>query len=95
MGQAVLNGVVDNYMTAYAVLLGLTAPQVAIVAAFPGWLGSFIQVAGAWLARRGLRRKALILAGCVIQIAFLPTVMILPWLFPDRAFLILIACAAV
>jgi MFS family permease len=95
MGQAVLTGVVDNYMTAYAVLLGLTASQIAIVAAFPGWVGSFVQIAGAWLARRGVGRKALILAGCAIQIAMLPTVLVLPLLFPAYAYPILILCAAV
>ncbi len=95
MGQAVLNGVVDNYMAAYAVLLGLTASQVAIASAFPGWIGSFIQVAGAWLARRGFRRKALIVSGCAVQIAALPAVLILPWYFPAQAYLALIACAAV
>ena len=80
MGQAVLNGVVDNYMAAYAVLLGLTASQVAIASAFPGWIGSFIQVAGAWLARRGFRRKTLIVAGCAVQIGALPAVLILAYL---------------
>lgn len=95
MGQAVLNGAVDNYLTAYAVLLGLTASQVAIASAFPGWLGSLIQVAGAWLARRGWRRKVLILAGCAIQVAVLPVVLILPWMFPADAYLILIASAAI
>ncbi len=95
MGQAVLTGVVDNYMNAYAVLIGLTASQIAIVAAFPGWVGSFIQIAGAWLARRGVKRKALIITGCAIQIAMLPTVLAVPWLFPDYAYPILIACAAI
>jgi MFS family permease len=95
MGQAVLTGVVDNYMSAYAVLLGLTAAQIAIVAAFPGWVGSLIQIAGAWLARRGVSRKTLILSGCAIQIAMLPTVLTLPWLFPVYAYPILIACAAI
>jgi MFS family permease len=95
MGQAVLTGIVDSYMMAYAVLLGLTAAQIAIVAAFPGWIGSFIQIAGAWLARRGVRRKALIIAGCTIQILMLPTVLALPWLYPGYAYPILILCAAV
>jgi MFS family permease len=94
MGQAVLTGVVDNYMAAYAVLLGLTAAQVAIVAAFPGWVGSFIQIAGAWLARRGFRRKTLILAGCAMQIALLPAILALPSLFPAYAYPILVGCAA-
>ncbi|MBM3535285.1 MAG: MFS transporter [Alphaproteobacteria bacterium] len=95
MGQAVLTGIVDSYMSAYAVLLGLTAAQIAIVAAFPGWIGSFIQVAGAWLARQGVRRKTLILAGSAVQIAMLPTVLVLPWQFPAYAYPILIACAAI
>ncbi len=95
MGQAVLTGAVDNYMAAYAVLLGLTASQVAVASTFPGWIGSFIQVAGAWLARRGLRRKVLIVAGCAIQVAALPAVLVLPWLFPNHAYLILMASAAV
>ena len=94
MGQATLTGVVDNYLPAYAVLLGLSAAQIAIVAAFPGWVGSFIQIAGAWLARRGTSRKALILSGCAIQVAMLPAVLALPWLFPVYAYPILVACAA-
>ena len=71
------------------------APQLEIVAAFPSWIGSFGPSAGAWLARRVVKRKALIITGCAIQIAMLPTVLALPWLFPDHAYLILIACAAI
>jgi len=95
MGQAVLTGAIDNYMNAYAVLIGLSAAQVAIVAAFPGWIGSLVQIAGAWLARRGIRRKVLIITGCAIQIAMLPTVLLLPWMYPGHAYPILMACAAI
>jgi MFS family permease len=94
-GHAVLQGAAENYVGAYAILMQATAAQVAILSAFPAWLGSLVQIFSALIAGRWVRRKSLIVFGAAVQIAVIPALVLLPWLDPDLAVPALIVLAAI
>jgi len=67
VGSAVMTGVCDNYLGAFALFLNATAQQIGWVVALPQLVGPWAQLISVWLARRGVRRIVLILAGASFQ----------------------------
>ncbi|HEY9199102.1 MAG TPA: MFS transporter [Gammaproteobacteria bacterium] len=93
VAYAVMSGGGETYLSAFALFLKATAPQVALLATLPALLGSLTQLLSAWLVSRLRRRKILILIGASLQgIVWLP-LLLMPLAFPDRAVLWLIVFA--
>jgi len=86
-----MTGVGETYLSAFALFLKASTPQIGLLASLPPMLASLIQLVSAWLGRVTGRRKAIILAGASIQaFAWLP-ILGLPLLFPEHAVPLLIA----
>lgn len=89
---AVMIGIGETYLSAFALFLKATTPQIGLLAALPPLLASMIQLFSAWLGRLTGRRKEILLTGASIQgIAWIPLV-VLPLLFPEHAATLMIAC---
>lgn len=92
---SVMAGAGETYFSAYALLLKATTTQIAFLAAVPTLLGSFLQLISAWMGHDARERKTFIVAGVLVQaLMWLPMIW-LPYLFPDRAMTIFIACVVV
>lgn len=90
---AVMMGAGETYLSAFAVFLKVTTPQMGLLSSLPPLLGSLAQMLSAWAGRGGGRRRAIILAGAGVQaLAWLP-IALLPLLFPDWALPLLIGFA--
>ena len=82
---AVMIGVGETYLSAFALFLKASTPQIGLLASLPPLLGSIVQLMSAWLGRWTGQRKAIVLTGASIQgFAWLPLI-ILPMVFPDHA----------
>ena len=93
VAYSVMSGGGETYLSAFALFLKASAPQVAVLATLPALLGSFAQLLSAWMVNRLRRRKPLILAGATLQgLIWLP-LLLLPLAVPDYAVLLLIVCA--
>jgi MFS family permease len=89
---AVMIGIGETYLSAFALFLRASMPQIGLLASLPPLLASLVQLFSAWLGRQTGQRKAIVMAGATVQaIAWLP-LMILPIVFHDYAVPILIAC---
>ena len=90
---AVMMGIGETYLSAFALFLKATTPQIGLLASLPPLLGSLAQLLSAWLGRLIGHRKPIILAGASLQaLAWLPMAL-LPLLFPAVAVPVLIASA--
>lgn len=88
---AVMIGIGETYLSAFALFLKATMPQIGLLASLPPLLGSLVQPVSAWLGRKTGHRKRLVLIGASVQAtAWLPMVL-LPLLFPEHALPLLIA----
>ena len=89
---AVMIGTGETYISAFALFLKASTPQIGLLASLPPLLGSIVQLMSAWLGRWTGQRKAIVLIGASIQgFAWLPLIT-LPLLFPDHAVEMLIGC---
>ncbi|MDH4126308.1 MAG: MFS transporter [Gammaproteobacteria bacterium] len=89
---AVMIGIGETYLSAFALFLKASTPQMGLLASLPTLLASLVQLFSAWLGRWTGQRKLIILSGVMIQaLAWLP-LMILPILFPQYAVPLMIAC---
>lgn len=87
---AVMIGVGETYLSAFALFLKATTPQVGLLASVPPLLASMVQILSARLGRPGGRRKAIMLGGAALQaFAWLP-IALLPLVFPGAAVPLLI-----
>lgn len=93
IAYSVMSGGAETYLSAFALLLKTTAPQVALIATLPPLLGSLAQLLSAWLVGQLRERKRLILAGASLQTLVWLPLLLLPLLFPQQAVLLLVACA--
>ncbi len=92
---ATMTGVGETYLSAFALYLRATTPQIGLLASLPPMLASFVQLLSAWLGHITGRRKAIILAGATLQaLAWLP-ILLLPLTFGDHAVELLIASVVV
>jgi MFS family permease len=88
---AVMMGIGETYLSAFALFLKASTPQIGLLASLPPLLGSLAQILSAWLGRLAGRRRPIILAGAGLQaFAWLP-IALLPLLFPAAAVPVLIA----
>jgi MFS family permease len=87
---SIMAGVGENYFSAYAVFLKATTQQVGMLAAVPPLVASFAQMLAVVLGQVMDVRKGIIVFGALLQILGLLLVAILPGLFPDWAFSLLL-----
>ena len=84
-------GTGETYLSAFAVFLKASTPQIGLLASLPTLLASFVQLLSAWLGRRTGMRQPIVLAGASLQaLSWLP-IMALPIFFRDAAVALLIA----
>lgn len=84
-------GVGETYISAFALFLKASTPQIGLLASLPALLASFVQLFSAWIGRLTGHRKAIVLAGASLQaIAWLP-IAALPVFFREAAIPLLIA----
>ncbi len=62
-------GAGESYLQAFAVFLKASTAQITLLSALPSLLGSVAQLASAWFAGYAVRRKTLIFAGVLLQMA--------------------------
>jgi MFS family permease len=92
--QAIAQGSGEQYLSAFALLLGASPFQLSVLSALPQLIGTGAQLASVKLLRCFSDRKALIRAGIVGQaLSWLP-ILILPLVFPAYAPWLLILCTA-
>jgi MFS family permease len=92
---AVMSGIGDSYLSAFALFLGAGTAQIGLLASLPPMLASLVQLVSARLGRAEGWRKRLILIGASVQaISWLP-LLFLPLLFPLHSISLLIVCAIV
>lgn len=85
MAHAAMAGSAETYLSAFALYLRASAPQVALLTTLPPLLGALAQFLAAWLSRRTPRRKPAILVGATLQgLGWLP-ILGLPLAFPEHA----------
>jgi MFS family permease len=92
---AVMMGAGEAYLSAYAIFLKASTPQIGLLASLPPLIGSLAQILSAGLGHLTGRRKAIILAGAALQAAAWLPIMLLPWLFPAAAMPLLIGAVIV
>lgn len=87
---ATMTGIGETYLSAFALFLKASTPQIGLLASVPPMLASLVQLLSAWLGRVTGRRKEIILVGASIQaFAWLP-ILWLPLLVPEHAVPLLI-----
>ncbi|MDA0823699.1 MAG: MFS transporter [Proteobacteria bacterium] len=93
VGSAVMSGVCDNYLAAFAIFLNASAQQVGWVVAVPQLLGAWAQLLSVWVARRGVRRRLLTVCGAAFQSVTIAVLMALCARTIDHTILVLIVTA--
>lgn len=89
---AAMTGVGETYLSAFALFLKATTPQIGMLASLPPLLASLAQLFSAWLGRVTGQRKQIVVFGAALQaVAWIP-VLLLPLTFPEHAVPLLIAC---
>lgn len=92
---AAMTGVGETYVSAYALFLKATAPQIGLLASLPPLLASLAQLLSAWLGRVTGQRQHIVIVGATVQaFAWLP-ILCLPLLFPAHAVPLLIVSVIV
>lgn len=93
VAYSVMSGGAETYLSAFALFLKASAPQIALLATLPPLLGSLTQLLSAWLVRGLRRRKTLIIIGASLQALVWLPLLFLPLAVPERAILLLVICA--
>lgn len=87
---AVMTGFGETYLSAFAIFLRATTPQIGLLASIPPLLASLVQLLSAWLGHVTGHRRSIILAGAGLQaFAWIP-IICLPLLFAEHAVPLLI-----
>jgi hypothetical protein len=90
---AIMQGVGENYFTAFALLLRASAAQAGLLTALPAFIGTFAQLASVfWLRWYDQRQQVVVVTAAVQAFLWLP-LLALPLLFPAHGVMLLIACA--
>jgi len=92
---AVMMGAGETYLSAFALFLKASTPQIGLLASLPPLIGSLAQILSAGLGHLTGRRKPIILAGAGLQAAAWLPIILLPLLFPAAAVPFLIAAVIV
>ena len=93
MAYSVQVGAGETYFSAFALFLGATTPQVALISTLPALLGSAAQIVSAWLGKH-FSRKRLVVAGCALQTLLWVPILLVPVLFESYAVGALLALLA-
>lgn len=92
---AVMMGIGETYLSAFALFLKASTPQIGLLSSLPPLLGSLAQILSAVLGRTFGLRKPIMLVGAGLQaFAWLP-IMLLPLLFPEAAVPLLITAVVI
>lgn len=89
---SIMSGFGEIYLSAYALFLKMTAGQIGFLSAVPALLGSSTQLLSAWIGNRTGHRKRIILIGVTLQALMWIPIMVLPYLFPAHAAVIVLLC---
>ncbi|MHB1586569.1 MAG: MFS transporter [Acidiferrobacteraceae bacterium] len=89
---SVMSGFGDMYFSAYALFLKMTAAQIGFLSAIPALLGSSTQLLSAWIGQRTGHRKRIVLTGVTLQALMWLPIMVLPYLFPQDAGMVIVLC---
>ena len=89
---SVMSGFGDMYFSAYALFLKMTAAQIGFLSAIPALLGSSTQLLSAWIGQRTGHRKRIVLTGITLQALMWLPIMVLPYLFPQDAGMVIVLC---
>jgi len=89
---AVMTGIGETYLSAFALFLKATTAQIGLLASLPPMLASLVQLFSAWLGHRTGKRKAIILVGATVQAFAWAPILLLPLLVPEQAVALFIAC---
>jgi MFS family permease len=88
---AAMIGAGETYISAFALFLRASTPQIGLLASLPALLASFAQLLSAWIGRLTGHRKSIVLVGASLQaLAWLP-IAALPILYREAAVPLLIA----
>ena len=75
-------GAGESYLSAFAIFLKASTPQIGLLVSLPGLLASFVQLFSAWLGKQTGQRKTIILLGASLQAATWLPIALLPMFFP-------------
>lgn len=78
MAWAVMVGFGETYLSAFAIFLGATALQIAVLATTPQFIGAFVQLVSVWSQRFFKSRRAVVVKSAAINAALWFPVAILP-----------------
>lgn len=92
VAYSVMSGAAESYLSAFALFLKASAQEVAWLASVPPLIGSWAQLLSAWLARRGVHRKRLIVGGALAQALLWIPIALLPLGLEHHAVGALIVC---
>ena len=90
---AIMQGVGENYFTAFGLLLRASTAQIGLLTALPAFLGTFAQLASIFWLRWFDRRQHVVVAAAYAQALLWIPLLALPLLFPAYGVSVLIACA--
>jgi MFS family permease len=88
-----MQGVGENYFTAFALLFKASTAQVGLLTALPAFIGTFAQLASVFYLRWFDHRQQVVVVTAVIQALLWLPLLGLPLLFPGHSVALLIACA--
>jgi MFS family permease len=94
VASALMAGIGDYYLTAYALSLAASTRQIAALAAIPQLLGALAQLVATWWGSARGWRKRYIVGGAFVQAWCWWGIALLPVLFPDSAALWLVGMVA-
>lgn len=92
---SVMSGAGETYFSPFALFLRATTAQIGVLASLPPLLGSFMQLLSAWITRRRVGRRQIVLIGAGLQAATWVPIVLLPVLFPAHAVPLLVGCVTV
>jgi len=85
VAYSVMAGAGETYFSAFALFFKANTAQIGLLASLPSLISSLAQLFSAWISRKGLSRRQIILTGAVLQATILLPLMLLPILFQNMA----------
>ncbi|WP_455221965.1 MFS transporter [Kaarinaea lacus] len=92
VAYSVMAGAGETYFSAFALFFKATTTQIGLLASMPPLISSISQLFSAWLSHKTHNRKRVILTGASLQAFMWLPLIVLPFLFPENAVAIIIAC---
>jgi len=92
VAYSVMAGAGETYFSAFALFFKATTSQIGLLASMPPLISSISQLFSAWLSHKTHNRKRVILTGASLQAFIWFPLVVMPFLFPENAVPIIIAC---